>query len=88
MYTGVLKEKHDENGRAIVELSDDEEEPKNLYAYLIKNGLIKRAKKKRGDPIDMMPTRRDFAKKPKADSVDVVRKAKPFNKIKELKTIF
>ena len=35
-----------------------------------------------------MPTRRDFAKRPKADSVDVVRKAKPFNKIKELKTIF
>ena len=42
LYTGVLKDKHDEDGRAVIELSDDETEPKNLYAYLIKNGLIKR----------------------------------------------
>ena len=72
----------------MVELSADESEPKNLYAYLIKNGLINRRKKKRGDPIDTIPTRRDFSKRPKAESVDVVRKAKPFNKIKELKAVF
>lgn len=42
LYNGVLKEETDKEGRAIVELSDDENEPKNLYAYLIKNGLIKR----------------------------------------------
>ena len=35
-----------------------------------------------------MPTRRDFGRRTKADSVDVVRKAKPFNKIKELRAIF
>jgi len=42
LYNGVLKEEKDEQGRAVVELSDDEDEPKNLYAYLIKNDLIKR----------------------------------------------
>ena len=42
----------------------------------------------KGDPIDTIPTRRDFSKRPKAESVDVVRKAKPFNKIKELKAVF
>ena len=83
-----MKENTDDKGRAVVELSDDESEPKNLYAYLIKNGLINRQKKKRGDPIDAIPTRRDFSKRPKAESVDVVRKAKPFNKIKELKAVF
>jgi len=62
---------------------EDEDEPKNLYAYLIKNGLINRTKRKRGDPIESMITRRDFGHKPKAEVIAV--KAKPIAKFKEIK---
>lgn len=55
LYNGVLKSETDINGRKVTELSDDEDEPKNIYAYLLKNGLIVHNKEKTGDPRDMMP---------------------------------
>lgn len=41
---------------------DEEEQPKNLYAFLIKNGLTKLKRRRRNDPVDTMP-RMDFSKK-------------------------
>ena len=84
----MLKEEKDDKGKSVVELSDDEDEPRNIYAYLIKNGLVRREARKRGDPLDSMPTRRDFSGRPKAESLDFVKRAKPINKIKELRAIF
>lgn len=86
MLKDSISQKNDES--ALNSGEEEADEPKNLYAYLIKNDLIQRQKKKRGDPIDSMPTRREFSKRPKAESFDVVKKAKPFNKIKELVAIF
>lgn len=79
LYTGVLK--------TDAELVNDEDEPTNIYAYLIKNGLVGRQARKRGDPIDM-PTRRDFGGRTKVESVPRRQKAKPLSKIKELRSIF
>ena len=46
LYNGVLKSETDANGKKLTELSDDEDEPKNIYAYLIKNNLISNTKEK------------------------------------------
>ena len=52
--------KTSEDGKVIDETTDSSE-PTNIYAYLIKNGLLNQQKRKRGDPIDSVIVRRDFS---------------------------
>ena len=88
MYNGVLSTNEDFE-KMHTHIDEDSEQPNNLYAYLIKNDLLTRTKRKRGDPIEPIMARRDFSQKPRAtsDSLDKVLKAKPINKFKEIRHI-
>lgn len=46
LFNGVLKETASQGDE------EDTDEPKNIYAYLINNGLLKTTTRKRGDPIE------------------------------------
>ena len=83
LYNGVLNPE----GEPTPEYPD---EPKNLYAFLIQKGLVKRKTKNRGNPLDAMPIRRDFGTKNRNQSMDagVPMKSKPLSKIKEITNIY
>ena len=52
-YTGV----YEPNNPAHIKGNPLEiEEPQNYYAYVLSKGLAKEKKKKRGDPVDIIPT--------------------------------
>mmetsp|Transcript_32101 Transcript_32101/g.39808 ORF Transcript_32101/g.39808 Transcript_32101/m.39808 type:complete len:88 (-) Transcript_32101:18-281(-) len=79
LYNGLLKPEGETTN------DEDPNEPKNLYAFLIQNDLIKRKARKRGDPIEAMPTRRDFGTRNRGHSTDIpILKSKPLSKIKEI----
>lgn len=78
MYNGVLKD------GAPADAKDFKEE-KNIYAYLITNGLITQKKRKRGDPVEEITVKREFLSRTKGQSVDNVPKPKPISKLKEIR---
>ena len=84
LYNGVLKPEGE------ITPDGDASEPKNLYAYLIKNGLLKRKARKRGEQMDTMPIRRDFGTKNRNQSLDAapMLKSKPLSKIREINNIY
>jgi len=68
---------------------EEEDEPKNLYAFLIKNGLTQRAKRKRGDPIEVAGPRREFKTRNRANNSEApLSKSKPFSKIQGIREIY
>ena len=89
LYNGVLST--NEDFEKVHNIDEEADQPKNLYAYLIKNDLLTRKKRKRGDPIEPVMARRDFSIKHNraSDSLDSMRlKAKPLSKFKEVKHIY
>ena len=84
LYNGVLKPEGE------ITPDGDASEPKNLYAYLIKNGLLKRKARKRGEQMDTMPIRREFGTKNRNHSLDAapMLKSKPLSKIREINNIY
>ena len=84
LYKGVLADEGDV-------MEEDANEPKDLYAYLISKGLTKRKKRKRGDPVDVFLSRKDFMSSNTrniSSQGPPPNKTQTFNKFNELSMIY